>query len=175
MLNDCPIVLDDPVLERLLATLYRLPSRIMSPRSERVPLEELVQESRQTPRAFETARHVAATYRWLAERHPRDRLREPDGRGTFLAADLARRFAAELAWVDRVTMGDVERPRGTRRATFGERNHRIRSFVALVRSDRALGLKRWQAVELVVQIANAFPGTYPLSFENVENILDRAH
>ena len=31
MLNDCAIVLDDPVLERLLATLYRLPSRFMSP------------------------------------------------------------------------------------------------------------------------------------------------
>ena len=177
MLNDCPIVLDDPVLERLLAlaTLYRLPSRIMSPRPERVPLEELVQESRRTPRAFDTGRHVAATYRWLAEHHPKDRLREPDGCGTLSGGGPRSPLRCGAGVGRPVTMGDIERPRGTRRATFGERNHRIRSFVALMRSDRALGLKRWQAVELVVQIANAFPGTYPLSFESVENILDHAH
>ena len=173
MLNDYPIVLNDPVLESLLSCLYRLRSRLSSPRPARVPLPERVRQSRCNSLAFDTACNIAAYYRWLIKHHPNAPLREPDGTRTFHATELEARFGDALEWANRVAMGDITRPKNTRCTIYSERDFRIRQFVGLMRSNILFGMQRQEAVGLVVEIARAFPGRYPLSRENVETILDR--
>ena len=173
MLNDCPIVLNDPFLEQLLSCLHGLRSRLTSPRPVRVPLPERVETSSNSSLDFDTASYIAAYYRWLCRHHPDTLLREPDGKTTFPAAELEQRFGDELDWADRVAVGEVVRPRQKRRSVFSDRDFRIRRFVGYMRYKEVLGMKRHEAVDLVVEIARAFPGRYPLSRENVETILDR--
>ena len=173
MLNDYPIVLNDPVLESLLSCLYRLRSRLNSQRPARVLLPERVRQSRRNSLAFDTACCIAACYRWLIRHHPNAPLREPDGTRTFHAAELETRFSDALDWANRVAMGNITRPKNTRCTIYSERNFRIRQFVGLMRSNILFGMQRQEAVALVVEIARAFPGKYPLSRETVETILDR--
>lgn len=173
MLNDCPIALNDPLLERLLSCLHGLSSRLTSPRPARVPLPERVEQSSRDSLAFDTSCSIAASYRWLIRHHPDILLREPDGKRTFHAVELDERFGGELDWADRAAIGEIVRPRPTRGSVLSDRDFRIRQFVGQLRHEKLLGMKRHEAVSLVVQIARAFPGKYPLSRETVETILDR--
>ena len=171
--NDCPIVLNDPILEQLLSCLHGLRSRLTSPRPQRVPLPDRVEFSKENSLDFETACSIAASYRWLFRHHPDTLLREPDGTKTFRAVELEQRYRDELDWADRVAIGDVVRPRPKRRSVFSDRDFRIRQFVGYMRYEKMFGIKRHEAVDLVAEIARAFPGRYPLSRKNVETILDR--
>lgn len=173
MLNDHPIVLNDRVLEHLLAGLHQLGGRLRSHRPTREPLSKHVGKSARSPLAFDAALCVAAMYRRLIAQHPRVLLRELDGAGTFEAADLSNRFQDELDWADLATIGAARRPVQRPGSSFDQRNFRIRQFVGFMRSEHGFTLTRSQTVGLVAEIARAFPGRYPLSENAIENALNR--
>ena len=146
MLNDHPIVLNDRVLEHLLAGLHQLGGRLRSHRPTREPLSKHVGKSARSPLAFDAALCVAAMYRRLIAQHPRVLLRELDGAGTFEAADLSNRFQDELDWADLATIGAARRPVQRPGSSFDQRNFRIRQFVGFMRSEHGFTLTRSQTV-----------------------------
>ena len=173
MLNDCPIVLNDPDLEELLSELHGLRGRFFSARPRRLPLCEHVRRSGEAARSFDTARCIVAAYRWLVAHHPNAKLREPDGRRTFAAIDLTDRFRDEFDWDDAVAIRGIHPPSPRRGSVYRDRDFRVRQFVDHMRSRILFGMERQQAVALAARIATAFPGTYPLSRQTIESILDR--
>ena len=174
LLHDYPLVLNDPVLEDVLSRLHVISRQTgLLGEPKRKPLPEHIELSSQDALAFDTARQIAAIYRWLICKHPYSMLREAKGDGTFEARELAHRFADSLDWEVRVAIGDIARPSDRRRSGCTTRDARIRQFITHMRSDDILGLSRQQAVDLVVKISEAFPGKFPLSPKAVETIVDR--
>ena len=173
MLNDCPIVLNDPILEELLSKVHGFRGGLLSRQPRRVPFPEHVQRSSENAHSFDVARCIAGVYRRLITHHPDVRLREPAGRQTFAAGDLADRFRDQLDWDDVVAIGSVQRPSTTRGSVYGERDFRVRQFVSLMRSEILFGMERQQAVALATRITEAFPGRFRLSEPTIEAILDR--